>query len=65
MNKGGYVTVRTEAGRGVNCCIVDVEGNKIWIRLPTNQVLEMVFDGKRKLYTGYLARMEFTVNPKE
>ena len=65
MRKGENITVRSEGGRGVNCPIVDMEANKIWVRFPTNQVLEMTLDEKRKLYVGRLARLEFTVNPKE
>jgi len=63
MRKGESVTVRSEAGKGVNCPIVDMESNKIWVRFPTNQVLEMTLDTKRKLYVGRLARLEFTVDP--
>ena len=65
MRKGENITVRSEGGKGVNCPIVDIEANKIWVRFPTNQVLEMTLDEKRKLYVGRLARLEFTVNPKE
>jgi hypothetical protein len=65
MRKGENITVRSEGGKGVNCPIVDMETNKIWVRFPTNQVLEMTLDEKRKLYVGRLARLEFTVNPKE
>jgi len=63
MRKGESVTVRSEAGKGVNCPIVDMESNKIWVRFPTNQVLEMDYNEKRKLYVGRLARLEFTVDP--
>jgi hypothetical protein len=65
MRKGESVTVRSEAGRGVNCPIVDIEANKIWVRFPTSQVLELTLDEKRKLYVGKMARLEFTVDPKE
>jgi hypothetical protein len=65
MRKGENITVRSEGGKGVNCPIVDMEANKIWVRFPTNQVLEMTLDEKRKLYVGRLARLEFTVNPKD
>ena len=65
MRKGENITVRSEGGKGVNCPIVDIEANKIWVRFPTNQVLEMTLDPKRKLYVGRLARLEFTVDPKE
>ena len=65
MRKGENITVRSEGGKGVNCPIVDVEANKIWVRFPTTQVLEMTLDEKRKLYVGRLAGLEFTVNPKE
>jgi hypothetical protein len=65
MRKGENITVRSEGGKGLNCPIVDVEPNKIWVRFPTNQVLEMDYNDKRKLYVGKMARLEFTVNPKE
>ena len=65
MRKGEAVTVRSEGGKGVNCPIVDMESNKIWVRFPTNQVLEMDYNEKRKLYVGRMARLEFTVNPNE
>lgn len=65
MRKGENITVRSEAGKGVNCPIVDIEANKIWVRFPTNQVIEMDYNEKRKLYVGRMARLEFTVDPKE
>jgi len=67
MRKGENITVRGEGGRGVNCPLVDIDykDNKIWVRFPTNQVLEMDWNDKRKLYIGRMARMEFTVNPKD
>lgn len=65
MHKGEMITVRSENGKGVNCPIVDMEDNKLWVRFPTNQVLEMDYNEKRKLYVGRVARLEFTVNPKE
>ena len=65
MRKGESVTVRSENGKGVNCPIVDIEDKKIWVRFPMNQVLEMDFNEKRKLYVGRVARLEFTVDPKE
>jgi len=65
MRKGESITVRSENGKGVNCPIVDMEENKIWVRFPTNQVLEMDYKERRKLYVGRLARLEFTVDPKD
>lgn len=65
MHKGESVTVRSEGGKGINCPIVDMETNKLWVRFPTNQVLEMTFNEKRQVYVGKMARLEFTVNPKE
>jgi hypothetical protein len=65
MRKGENITVRSEGGKGLNCPIVDVEPNRIWVRFPTNQVLEMTLNEKRKLYVGKMARLEFTVDPKE
>lgn len=67
MRKGEKVTVRSEGGRGVNCPVVDIDykDNKIWVRFPTNQVLEMDWNDKRKLYIGRMARLEFTVNPED
>lgn len=65
MRKGENISVRSEGGRSVNCPLVDIDykDNKIWVRFPTNQVLEMDWNPKRKLYVGRMARMEFTVDP--
>lgn len=65
MRKGENISVRSEGGRSVNCPLVDIDykDNKIWVRFPTNQVLEMDWNDKRKLYVGRMARLEFTVNP--
>ena len=67
MRKGENISVRSEGGRSVNCPLVDIDyrDNKIWVRFPTNQVLEMDWNPKRKLYVGRLARLEFTVNPED
>lgn len=67
MRKGENITVRSEGGRGVNCPLVDIDyrDNKIWVRLPTNDMLEMNWNDKRKLYVARLARLEFTVDPKD
>lgn len=66
MRKGENITVRSEGGRGVNCPLVDIDyrDKKIWVRLPTNDVLEMDWNPKRKLYVARLARLEFTVDPE-
>lgn len=66
MRKGENISVRSEGGRSVNCPLVDIDykDNKIWVRFPTNQVLEMDWNDKRKLYVGRMARLEFTVDPK-
>ena len=65
MRKGENISVRSEGGRSVNCPLVDIDykDNKIWVRFPTNQVLEMDWNDKRKLYVGRMARLEFTVDP--
>ena len=67
MRKGENISVRSEGGRSVNCPLVDIDykDNKIWVRFPTNQVLEMLWNDKRKLYVGRMARLEFTVNPED
>jgi hypothetical protein len=67
LRKGENISVRSEGGRSVNCPLVDIDykDNKIWVRFPTNQVLEMDWNDKRKLYIGRMARMEFTVNPED
>lgn len=67
MRKGENIIVRSEGGRGVNCPLVDIDyrDNKIWVRLPTNDVLEMDWNDRRKLYIARLARLEFTVDPKD
>ncbi len=66
MRKGENITVRSEGGRGVNCPLVDIDyrDNKIWVRLPTGDMLEMDWNPKRKVYTARLARLEFTVDPE-
>jgi len=65
VRKGENISVRSEGGKGVNCPLVDIDysANKIWVRFPTNQVLEMDWNNKRNLYIGRMARMEFTVDP--
>jgi hypothetical protein len=64
LRKGENITVRSEGGRGVNCPIVDFNSKKLWVRFPTNTVLEMDWDLKRKLFVGRMARLEFTVDPE-
>jgi len=66
LRKGENISVRSEGGRSVNCPLVDIDykDNKIWVRFPTNQVLEMDWNSKRKIYIGRMARMEFTVDPE-
>lgn len=64
LRKGENITVRSEGGKGVNCPIVDFNSKKLWVRFPTNQVLEMDWDLKRKLFVGRMARLEFTVDPE-
>jgi hypothetical protein len=59
------IIVKSEAGKGINCPIVDTETNKIWVRFPTSQVMEMTYNEKSKLYVGKMARLEFTANPKD
>jgi hypothetical protein len=63
IRKGEKITVRSENGSGVNCPIVDFNTHKLWVRFPTNQVLEMDYDHKRKVFVGRMARIEFTVDP--
>ncbi len=48
---------------GVNCPIVDFNSKKLWVRFPTNTVLEMDYNEKRGEYVGRMARLEFTVDP--
>lgn len=62
MRKNEKITVRSENGMGVNCPIVDFTKKKLWVRFPTNQVLEMDYDEKRQLFVGRMARLEFTVD---
>jgi hypothetical protein len=64
LRKGEKITVRSENGSGVNCPIVDFNSKKLWVRFPTNQVLEMDWDLKRKLFVGRMARLEFVVDPE-
>jgi len=63
LRKGEKITVRSENGMGVNCPIVDFNNKKLWVRFPTNQVLEMDWNEKRGEYVGRMARLEFTVSP--
>ena len=65
LRKGEKITVRSENGMGVNCPIVDFNSKKLWVRFPTNQVLEMDWNEKRGLYVGRMARLEFTANPND
>jgi len=67
VRKGENISVRSEGGRSVNCPLVDIDykDNKIWVRFPTNQVLEMLWNDKRKLYVGRMARLEFTVDSED
>jgi len=63
LRKGEKITVRSENGMGVNCPIVDFNNKKLWVRFPTNQVLEMDWNEKRGEYVGRMARLEFTASP--
>lgn len=67
MLKNDDITVRSENGKGVTCRLIDIDygAEKIWVRFPTNQVLEMNFNSKRNLYVGRMARLEFTVDPNK
>jgi hypothetical protein len=64
LRKGEKITVRSEGGKGVNCPIVDFNSKKLWVRFPTNQVLEMDYNEKRGEFVGRMARLEFSVDPK-
>ena len=63
LRKGEKITVRSENGMGVNCPIVDFNSKKLWVRFPTNTVLEMDWNDKRGEYVGRMARLEFIVDP--
>jgi hypothetical protein len=65
LRKGEKITIRSENGMGVNCPIVDFNSKKLWVRFPTNQVLEMDYNEKRGEYVGRMARLEFTANPND
>jgi hypothetical protein len=66
MRKGELVAVKSEAGKSVNFTLIDIDhtDKKIWVRAPTGQSIEMLWNDKRKLYVGRMARLEFTVDPK-
>lgn len=66
MRKGEMVTVMGPAGRGINCPLMDIDhtDNKIWVRFPHNETVEMRWDPKRQVYFGRVARLEFTVKPE-
>lgn len=63
MRKGENVTVYSDNGKGINCPIVDIDygTDTLFVRLPTNQVIEMKYDKKQQKYVGRFARLEFTV----
>jgi len=66
LRKGQKVTVK--GGRkSITCELTDIDHrtNKIWIRLPTNQVLLMGWDAKQEAYTASLAGLDFSVDPKD
>jgi hypothetical protein len=71
MRKGENITVYNDTeqgrGRGVQCSIVDVDhaARKVWVRFPTNQVLEMTWHARRNMYTGRMARLEFTADSSQ
>jgi len=68
VRKGETIKVYNDTdsgrGRGVDCSIVDIDhaARKVWVRFPTNQVLEMTWHARRNVYTGRMARMEFTAD---
>ena len=66
MRKGENVTVMGPAGKGVNCPIMDIDhkDNKIWVRFPHHETVEMRWDSRRNVYVGKVARLEFTVTPE-
>ena len=67
MRKGDSVTVMGPAGNGVNCPLMDIDyqENKIWVRFPHHETIEMRWDDRRKVYVGRVSRLEFTVSPEE
>ena len=65
MRKGEMILIKSESGKGIDCPIIDVEGDKIWVRFPTSQVIEMTYNSKSKVYVGKLARIEFTAKPND
>lgn len=67
IRKGQTVIVHAESGKGIQCNVVDVDAHqsRIWVRLPTDQVLAMNWSGREEVYAGYSAGIRFTVDPEE
>lgn len=65
MRKGENVTVMGPAGKGVNCSIMDIDyqENKIWVRFPHHETVEMRWDPRRNVYYCKVSRLEFIVIP--
>lgn len=61
--RGDLVSVVSDSGRSVECRIVDWEAhsNRLWVRLPTDQTLELRWQDRRRAWVGHMARMEFLV----
>lgn len=64
VRKGQRVLVKSSQGSGVDCVLVDIDysRNCIWVRLPTNRVIELAWDSKQGLYSGRWSTMTFTVS---
>ena len=67
LRKGQLVTVRSSAGKKVECPLVDVDlqTNKLWVRLPGDHMLIMGWNPREDAYTGKLLGVDFTVDPEE
>lgn len=57
------VSVKSESGRAIDCRIVDWDQhqNRMWVRLPTDQTLELRWQPRQGAWVGNMARMEFLV----
>ena len=60
--KGSDVGVKNiDTGKVIQCKVVDAEGNKVWVRLPTQTVIEFRYQERANQYLGKMAGLELTL----
>jgi hypothetical protein len=66
MRKGQKISVQN-GKKTVTCDLIDIEytPDRIWVRLPTNNVLSMNKNLKNGLYEGSIAGIDLQVDPKD